>query len=141
MYITCTQDLMRMVKLNPGLFNNFLNNLGVEDEAGLFHSDTPITQDDLCITRGVIFIEKLFANTASLTLAEVIDIVLKAGYNTQYLDATFVSDLKTAFYAAYKYVNGAGVWANPVAGTTAEDIDPYLILGGLLEQIEAVEIP
>jgi len=140
------RDLMRLIVSDYELFQSFLDRLGERWESepalGLFQSaGIDGTEDDRRIGRGVRYIEYLIdthitgGNDLDMNVAS--QLILKRGYNTEYLDGTWVVDVQTILYATILYRNPALSWVNPISSTSIADVGPYHLLRGMLIAIGA----
>tara|TARA_Y100000310_G_C20653658_1_gene800828 strand:+ start:1305 stop:1703 length:399 start_codon:yes stop_codon:yes gene_type:complete len=130
-----------MVVLDLGLLNNFITNITVEDKISMFsYRGTDSTATDRLLARGVAYIEKLLNAAADFTTAETIDHIVKKGYRSEYIEATFLAAVKTAFYANVKYNDGVGTWDATDGTELAIDVGSYALFAGILKGIGAIEI-
>ncbi len=140
-YVTHVRDVQRMVVLDLGLLNNFITNITVEDKISMFsYRGTDSTATDRLLARGVAYIEKLLNAAADFTTAETIDHIVKKGYRSEYIEATFLAAVKTAFYANVKYNDGVGTWDATDGTELAIDVGSYALFAGILKGIGAIEI-
>lgn len=140
-YVTHIRDVQRIVILDLGLFNNFITNITTDDSHSIFaYIGSGATSHDRLIARGIAYIEKILIAAPTLTSDEVIELVLKKGYKTQYLESTWLAAVKTAFDAALKYNDGVSTWDQVTGAELALDVGSYAIFVGIAKAIGAIEI-
>ena len=140
-YVTHVRDIQRMVVLDLGLMNNFITNITVDDRISLFSfKGSSSTATDRLLARAIVYIERIMGVAPTHTTAEVIDLLVKKGYRTNYPEAAFLAAIKTAFYAALKFNDGTSTWDQTDGTELAIDVGSYAILVGVLKGIGAIEM-